>query len=1683
MMRMHFGLKALVCGVGLCLLALTAAAQPPLAISVDDNCQTVLPDFVEGFAEVFPGQTPPWAADSDLDQYPEAGTLAPGTITEEDWTAAVPAPFPAWPSQSMNVYVIETTGTGTVLHIMAVVSDDSSPHILPGAPSLYQQVEATGGIVIIPDFLSRLRPFVADNCSLAGDLTLTQVPAPDSVVVVSTLPAGREVNVTITDQAGNIRTVIARVVAVDAGSARPVITPNEVDPSLREFTGGVCPGGWDCGLIAFWMHRWECGVPFDDPGATAYNPVTGEDLTHLIQMRIVNGHDTTVPGTGFTVRYWIGDEADLGTNGLVERRVFIDDWNSPVMTLGSRDGGPSGAHTIWSNWPASSQPGWEEPQWVQDLRETTNPPNPWVDFLPLFDFVSQPWNDDTAMPWRCWHFEPYEELLDVYDDCEGQFDQSKLDSNVLVVIVKVRMQSAQYQNFEETFHAGGWLGEVRNAGIDLMYGRPSVGQPDPWYGYRIYYFFWDNAGNINYLSRHVNPVAGEGISLAEPTTITISCNGDGLQQLYDAERRDLGYSYCRGVVTHLIRGTGGIDVTPEGYYVPGTYYREYAIEGGQIWPEQWRRTIIVEDTAPDVRIYDELGNEVDDTIVCGCISRQNAIVVPWCEFLSYPGATPQEQADNWADAWWAAQPGYDLTDVGNYGYDATHICESDTTMTAWVDVRGVGVLTNTMLSLYAASDQYHLLGTYWLDYELNHPLHDLARARRPVLLTDDISLDLAFSPLGTEVREEGDRTVVTMQCGAGYPFVPPTIGRIWDNCTGSAITRNIIIDAYELVDGELEALQSPAEIDTTSTGVFILYYGAMYSGSPVPAPVRTVEVRIVDTTPPVLTLLGDEVMELACNAPFVDPGATALDACEGNLTTSIVVSGYPSTPAVGSVGYRIYTVRDSSGNQTSVTRTINVPGLSIVLNGVDSTESHPTYGQVFITEWECNKPYVDPGVASATDECTGASIPVGTIQVTGIPAVIPALGGEFTVIYTLSYGGNTVTVRRIVRILNADGPVIALVGDGVTPVTLLEDSDPEPAWWDDALAEYLAKYPAGPQLPADWEVAEAWDTSLSEPLPWNCDLPAYDDPGASAQDICDASVITDDLLLILTQYNAEEGVEYFRYVGRFGDFATDPPGHAFDEDDPAPMPLNLREDQSRAVWSGYRAYYLAWDTAGNLTVESRLVEPAYLQLSVLPAEITVECGGTVPAATVAAMDLCAATPLVPQRWVWHIDPVTGLEMDGTTPVNYTDAEAAVQPGDYVVVYAATDAFGNSIPALDAFGQPLDPAALVEAGGPYMQQLLVQDTTAPVITLTGGASMQLPFGQAYVEPGYAAADACDGVLTAAVAVTGTVNPSVLGAHPLVYTVFDAANNRGQVTRTVNVVDASQLEITVNPPIITIECGTVYVDSGVTARDNRDGADLTGNMVVSGLVSSLVGPSGARPGTYMITYRVSRVPGGNSASATRTVNVVDSAPPVLTLRGDADMSVDCGSSYRDAGVMAAVDDCDGDLLRRVVQLGNVDTNVPGLHVITFSVKDQFGNEGVVVRNVTVRDNCKSDEGEGEVVFEGELEGEPVSPVQVPDVALQPAADAEAILAAVGLVVGEVTCVCNDEVPQGSVISQDPEPGTIVDSATGVDLVISDGPCSCGCEGFEGLKWANVFLGVLAVIILLIVSLCFGGEIVKF
>lgn len=169
-----------------------------------------------------------------------------------------------------------------------------------------------------------------------------------------------------------------------------------------------------------------------------------------------------------------------------------------------------------------------------------------------------------------------------------------------------------------------------------------------------------------------------------------------------------------------------------------------------------------------------------------------------------------------------------------------------------------------------------------------------------------------------------------------------------------------------------------------------------------------------------------------------------------------------------------------------------------------------------------------------------------------------------------------------------------------------------------------------------------------------------------------------------------------------------------------------------------------------------------------------------------------------------------------------------------------------------------------------------------------------------------------------------------------------DNTGLATAEPNA-DATPPTITLdgtNP--LTISAGSSYVEPGFTATDNVDG-DLTSSVTVTGQVNGNV------PGSYSLTYSVTDA-AGNTATATRTVQVVDTGAPVITLTGDNPLTITQGTEYVEPGY-AATDAVEGDLTAQVQVTGSVDHLSPGTYNLNYVVQDSSGNQGSATRSVVV------------------------------------------------------------------------------------------------------------------------------------
>jgi hypothetical protein len=86
----------------------------------------------------------------------------------------------------------------------------------------------------------------------------------------------------------------------------------------------------------------------------------------------------------------------------------------------------------------------------------------------------------------------------------------------------------------------------------------------------------------------------------------------------------------------------------------------------------------------------------------------------------------------------------------------------------------------------------------------------------------------------------------------------------------------------------------------------------------------TINIAVVDD-PPVITLMGSATMALTIGDAYTDPGYTATDDEDGDITASVVVGGDAVDTSTAGTYVVTYNVTDSGGNAaTEVTRTVTV---------------------------------------------------------------------------------------------------------------------------------------------------------------------------------------------------------------------------------------------------------------------------------------------------------------------------------------------------------------------------------------------------------------------------------------------------------------------------------------------------------------------------------------------------------------------------------------------------------------------------------------------------------------------------------------------------------------------------------------------------------------------------------------
>lgn len=118
---------------------------------------------------------------------------------------------------------------------------------------------------------------------------------------------------------------------------------------------------------------------------------------------------------------------------------------------------------------------------------------------------------------------------------------------------------------------------------------------------------------------------------------------------------------------------------------------------------------------------------------------------------------------------------------------------------------------------------------------------------------------------------------------------------------------------------EVEVTKS-GEADLSKLGTYPVTYTANYNGK---SKSIDVNIKVVDKTGPEIKLKGGNEIHWRLGKEFKDPGYTAVDDVDGDVTANVTVEGNVDTNTEGSYTLT-YKVKDSSGNETTVERKVTV---------------------------------------------------------------------------------------------------------------------------------------------------------------------------------------------------------------------------------------------------------------------------------------------------------------------------------------------------------------------------------------------------------------------------------------------------------------------------------------------------------------------------------------------------------------------------------------------------------------------------------------------------------------------------------------------------------------------------------------------------------------------------------------
>ncbi len=559
--------------------------------------------------------------------------------------------------------------------------------------------------------------------------------------------------------------------------------------------------------------------------------------------------------------------------------------------------------------------------------------------------------------------------------------------------------------------------------------------------------------------------------------------------------------------------------------------------------------------------------------------------------------------------------------------------------------------------------------------------------------------------------------------------------------------------------------------------------------------------------PPVITLIGNNPLVITQNSTFTDPGASATDTEDGDLTSAIIVSGNVDTSVLGTTTLT-YSVSDSDGATAQVTRNVvvveNTNPLMCTEKNLDTFASVGDYLK-FIYKSNSGQKLSN------------------TVKNTGI------LGGELDVMYVGDVSGNVSSIDigggnlEFNNSVNTTGKVL-LVWDGV-------DGDATEINYNGLNSFNLSQGDKAESIKFNYKsditeksiyldmvvYSNASNASKATYVIYGGDnqehqaeikLSSFTNFLGNGADFKNVGAIT--LSIDLT---AGTGIDFALNsinVGcESGDNGGNGGGGGGDNDPSFICPLETKTNRIivsfEDVWDGLKGGKIF----GNQGWQKMIRGPSSTNIPAGEYKVTFVSYDDKHPNEVTQNHEQYRVYLMTSYGHDIIGPSADLP-DNQTSLVYTLPNTINITETITEVYAKHYAYPNGSNDEDGV-YPVCVAFDAATSTPVIKY-------PPVITLIGNNPLIITQNSTFTDPGASATDTEDGDLTSAIIVSGNVDTSVLGTTTLTYSVKDSDNNQATTTRDVVVEAAANTPAICSDNIDNDGDGKVDADDPGCHRDN-------------------------------------------------------------------------------------------------------------------------------------------------------------------------------------------------------------------------------------------------------------------------